>query len=179
MGDNDNRRPEREIRESAPGDLNALKAIYRDAFPDEELFPLVTALLADDNGVLSLVATVGQAVVGHVVFTPCRVAGHLQRVALLGPLAVAPDQQRKGVGTALISDGLQRLKDAGTSRVFVLGDPDYYGRHGFAPETQVAAPYPLPEEWRGGWQSLALAGTPLEGSLEVPAPWRRPGLWAP
>jgi putative acetyltransferase len=176
---NDNRLPEREIRKSAPGDLNAIEVIYRDAFPDEELFPLVKALLEDDDGVLSLVATVGPAVVGHVAFTPCRIAGHFQSVVLLGPLAVAPDQQRKGIGTALIRDGLHRLKDAGTSRVFVLGDPAYYGRHGFAPETQVVPPYPLPEEWRAGWQSIALDETALDGTLEVPAPWRRRALWLP
>ncbi len=179
VGDNDNRLPKREIRESAPSDDNTLKTIYRDAFPDEDLFPLVKALLEGDAGVLSLIATVGPAIVGHVVFTPCRVGGHTQNVVLLGPLAVAPDQQRKGIGTALIRDGLQRLKDAGTSRVFVLGDPAYYGRHGFSPETQVAPPYPLPEEWRAGWQSIALDETALDGTLEVPAAWRRRALWLP
>jgi len=61
----------------------------------------------------------------------------------------------------------------------VLGDPAYYSRVGFAPETRVSPPYPLPEEWRAGWQSIALQETELKGALEVPAPWRRAHLWAP
>lgn len=168
-----------EIRESAPDDLESLATIYREAFPEEDLFPLVEELLQDASRVLSLVATVGSAVVGHVVFTPCRVAGHTEKVALLGPLAVAPDWQRRGIGTALIRNGLDRLANAAVSCVLVLGDPAYYGRHGFVTETKVTPPYPLPREWRTGWQSIHLKETDLEGVLEVPAPWRRSALWLP
>jgi len=139
----------------------------------------VEELLQDASAVLSLVATVGPAVVGHVIFTPCRVGGAAEKVALLGPLAVAPEWQRMGMGKSLICYGLDRLSKTGISRVFVLGDPAYYGRHGFARETRVAPPYPLPEEWRGGWQSISLSDTKLEGTLEVPAPWRRKALWLP
>jgi len=167
------------IRESMADDLDTLATIYAGAFPDEDLLPLVKELLRNRSGVLSLVATVGSAVVGHVIFTFCRVAGQRDKVALLGPLAVAPDRQRRGIGTALIRDGLDRLEHAGASRVFVLGDPAYYSRVGFAPETRVSPPYPLPEEWRAGWQSIALQETELKGALEVPAPWRRAHLWAP
>jgi len=179
VGDSDDLPREREIRESAQEDVEQLRRLYSAAFPEEELFPLVEELLQDASAVLSLVATVGPAVVGHVIFTPCRLAGHTEKVALLGPLAVAPDRQRRGIGTALIRDGLDRLEHAGASRVFVLGDPAYYGRHGFARDTRVAPPYPLPEEWRGGWQSISLSDTKLEGTLEVPAPWRRKALWLP
>jgi len=167
------------IRESMADDLDTLATIYAGAFPDEDLLPLVKELLRNRSGVLSLVATVGSAVVGHVIFTFCRVAGQRDKVALLGPLAVAPDRQRRGIGTALIRDGLDRVEQAGASRVFVLGDPAYYSRVGFAPETRVSPPYPLPEEWRAGWQSIALQETELKGALEVPAPWRRAHLWAP
>ncbi|RIA55158.1 GNAT family N-acetyltransferase [Dichotomicrobium thermohalophilum] len=179
MADSDQRLRHLDIREGTPDDFQTLARIYREAFPEEDLLPLVRALLQDGSGVLSLVATVLSTVVGHVIFTSCRVTGQADKVALLGPLAVAPDWQRRGIGTALTHQGLDRLERASVSRVFVLGDPGYYSRAGFAPETHVTPPYPLPEEWRTGWQSLRLSETELEGALEVPAPWRRAALWLP
>lgn len=67
------------------------------------------------------------------------------------------------------------------SHVFVLGDPAYYGRFGFAPERGVAPPYPMPEEWADAWQSVGLDGTdsPRRGTLNVPSVWRRESLWGP
>ncbi|MHA1189117.1 MAG: GNAT family N-acetyltransferase, partial [Alphaproteobacteria bacterium] len=65
--------------------------------------------------------------------------------------------------------------------VYVLGDPAYYRRLGFESEDSVKPPYPLPEEWRGAWQSLGLGAgkPPLRGKLSVPQPWRQRALWAP
>ena len=105
----------------------------------------------------------------------------LGRDALLGPLAVLPERQRQGLGSALVRAGLDALRDRGTRRVLVLGDPAYYARFGFAPERGTAAPYDLPEAWRDAWQSLALSdeSAPKAKRLAVPAPWRDPALWAP
>ena len=170
-----------EIRESAPGDLISIEALYPDVFPNEDLLPLVTELLQEATIALSLVGIIGPSLVGHVIFTTCGVAGSSDKVALLGPLAVAPAWQRRGIGSALVRAGLQQLDSAGVTRVFVLGDPAYYGRLGFVPETRVVPPYPLPAEWRGAWQSRSLrsAEPPRLGKLSVPQPWLQPALWAP
>ena len=170
-----------ELRGSGPEDLSAIEALYGRAFPEEELRPLVQALLDEPRGVLSLVGLAGGSLAGHAAFTECGVAGSGAKVALLGPLAVDPDRQRGGIGTALVRAGLERLEAAGTARVLVLGDPAYYGRLGFAPEEGIAPPYPLPPEWRGAWQSLGPGGVgrPARGRLVVPGPWRRRALWAP
>ena len=130
---------------------------------------------------LSLVGTIGTQIVGHAVFTICGVAGTRVRTALLGPLAVAPARQRQGIGSAMVQSGLQRLGEEGINQVYVLGDPDYYRRLGFLPESGVMPPYPLPPEWDGAWQSLDLAqtGTPYAGRLSVPPQWQQPALWAP
>ena len=170
-----------EIRESRPSDLAAIETLYPDAFPDEDLLPLVRDLLKEEAIVLSLVGLAEGALAGHVVFTDCGLAGRPDKAALLGPLAVSSARQRQGIGSALVRAGLQRLEAAGTHQVFVLGDPAYYRRFGFAPDDGVAPPYPLPEEWRGAWQSLSLgAGKALlQGALSVPQPWRRRALWAP
>ena len=170
-----------EIRESQPSDLAAIEKLYPDAFPDEDLLPLVRELLREVAIVLSLVALADEALVGHVIFTDCSLAGRPDKAALLGPLAVVSARQRRGVGSAIVRAGLQRLEQVGTNRVYVLGDPAYYGRFGFEPEDGVAPPYPLPEEWQGAWQSLSLGGNqpPLLGKLSVPQAWRQPALWAP
>ena len=170
-----------EIRDSLPDDLGSLETLYPDAFPDEDLLPLVKELQSEASGVVSLVGLVDRAVAGHVIFTTCGIAASPEKVALLGPLAVAPARQRQGIGNALVRAGLGRMEDAGATRVYVLGDPAYYGRFGFAPDACVAPPYPLPEQWRSAWQSLSLGGDKpdFHGKLSVPQPWRRQDLWAP
>ena len=170
-----------DIRESSPRDLVAIEKLYPDAFPDEDLLPLVRALLREGPIVLSLVAIVAKSLAGHVAFTTCGVTESTDKVALLAPLAVAPAWQRQGIGTAIVRAGLQRLEDAGMTQVYVLGEPAYYGRLGFVPEAGVAPPYPLPAEWRGAWQSMSLgsAEPPRRGKLSVPQPWLQPALWAP
>ncbi len=169
-----------DIRDSRASDLAAIERLYPEAFPDEDLLPLVRELLQAGPGVLSLVAVADGVLAGHVAFTSCTVAGRADTVALLGPLAVAPDRQRQGIGGALVRAGLERLEAAGTARVYVLGDPTYYSRFGFTPDGLVAPPYLLPEEWRGAWQSLSLGdGQQPAGALVVPPLWRQPTLWGP
>ena len=170
-----------EIRESLPNDVTSIEELYPNAFPDEDLLPLVRELLKEESLVLSFVGTSDRALVGHVMFTTCGIAGSTCKVALLGPLAVAPGRQRQGIGSALLRAGLRRLENAGTTQVYVLGDPAYYGRFGFESDHGVSPPYPLPKEWQGAWQSLGLRdnGPPLHGKLSVPQSWRRPDLWAP
>ena len=162
-------------------DLASIEGLYPDAFPDEDLLPLVRALLRKAAIVLSLVGIADRASVGHAVFTTCGIVGRADRVALLRPLAVTPARQRQGIGEAIVRAGLRRVEDAGTTRVYVLGDPAYYGRFGFEPDVGVAPPYPLPEAWRGAWQSLGLGGNGprLRGELSVPQAWRQKALWAP
>jgi len=168
-----------EIRESNSADREAIERLYLQAFPDEDLLPLVRDLLSAETGVLSLVAQIDAEVAGHVIFTICSISQSDANVALLGPLAVAPAWQRQGIGKAIIRAGLHRLEADGVQQVFALGDPAYYGRSGFAAEADVAPPYPLPEEWRGAWQSRRLGASrlSLKGQLAVPRPWRQRSLW--
>jgi len=170
-----------ELRESLPADRAAIERLYVAAFPGEDLLPLVADLLADDTHVLSLVATADGVLAGHAAFTTCGLDGRTGAVALLAPVAVLPAHQRLGFGTALIETGLARLRAAGVVQVYVLGDPAYYGRFGFAACSAVAPPYPLPRAWRSAWQSIDLsdAARGLHGTLSVPTPWQRPELWAP
>lgn len=169
------------IRDTTASDAAALAALYAAAFPDEALGPLVRRLHAEVPDLVSLVAAVGGTVAGHVLFSPSAVEGAGRPVALLGPLAVAPDRQRRGLGGALVRSGFDRLRRTEVGLVLVLGDPAYYARFGFRPERRIRPPYALPAEWAAAWQSVALDGDTgaLSGVLRPPAPWLSPSLWAP
>ncbi len=155
-----------------------LIALYRAAFPAEDLIPLQERLQNEVEGLLSLAARDAEGrPIGHILFTPCVVEG--VPVDLLAPLAVHPSHQRQGIGQALIRSGLAALADTASALVLVLGDPNYYSRAGFHPTDAITPPYPLPEAWAGAWQARALkpAGEALFGPLIVPAPWRQRILW--
>ncbi|PKP99850.1 MAG: GNAT family N-acetyltransferase [Alphaproteobacteria bacterium HGW-Alphaproteobacteria-13] len=81
---------------------------------------------------LSLVAVTGDAVVGHIAFSPVTIDGDHRRWFGLGPVAVRPDLHGRGIGGALIREGLARLRQAGAKGCVLAGDPDYYRRFGFA-----------------------------------------------
>ena len=170
-----------EIRESRRDDSAAIESLYPEAFPHENLLPLVRDLLTDPAIAISLVGTIDTQIVGHVIFTKCGVVGNAGNAALLGPLAVGPAWQRQGIGSAIVRAGLRWLEDADVNRVYVLGDPAFYGRLGFLPESLVEPPFPLPAEWDGAWQSqnLGETTTPCAGKLSVPPQWLQPSLWTP
>ena len=175
-----NRKPA--IRQTAKVELPQILAVYPLAFPDEELRPLVSALLEGEAKVLSVGAFDGD-IVGHVLFTlfDGEGADDKRAGAMLAPLAVLPEYQGQGMGSALVKQGLLQLTSMGTRQVFVLGDPNYYGRFGFQAEQNVLPPYPLPEEWRGAWQSMVLSDAkPLTpGHCRLPDAWMEPALWQP
>lgn len=162
-------------------DVAAFEQLYRGAFPDEDLVPLVRELLGHAD-VLSLVAVSDERIVGHVASTRCAVVGCRSRVALLGPLAVLSAVRRRGVGSGLVDECVRHARKEGVVRLFVLGDPAYYSRLGFVTEADVEPPYRLPLEWRSAWQSLRLVTDAVDacaGRLAVPEPWQRPELWSP
>ncbi len=169
------------IRETTSGEITQLLKLYPQAFPDEELRPVVSALLEVGPEVLSLARFDGDALVAHVLFTICGTEEGDLTGALLAPLGVMPLLQRQGLGSLLVRAGLERLEKRGIRQVFVLGDPAYYQRFGFSPERQVLTPYPIPEDWADALQSMPLAARPplAAGRLSLPKPWMEPALWGP
>ena len=170
-----------DIRDSTADDLPAIVALYRDAFPDEDLVPLVRGLLDGTPEVRSFVAMDDGELVGHVTFTICTADDKDVPLALLAPLAVATRRHRQGIGSALVAHGFARLRADGVAHAYTLGDPNYYGRFGFRAERDVQPPYPMPEEWREAWQSVGLRddAPAAAGLLDVPPAWRDPALWGP
>ena len=168
------------VRPTAMDDLGGVMDIYPFAFPSEDISPLVEKLWWMPSGVTMFVCESFFEITGHIALTECRVDDQPHRVALLGPLAVHPDHQRQGLGTALIDCAIDQLKTEGFAAIYLLGDPAYYARHGFSQEISVKAPYDLPVEWVPAWQGISLADAkPDAGRLQVPAPWQDPALWTP
>lgn len=120
-----------EIREECSEDLAAIREVNQRAFGQEQEGNIVDALRANGAALLSLVALVNGAVVGHIMYSPINVGD--ARGAALGPMAVLPEHQRLGIGSKLVEAGTQKLKDAGWPFIIVLGHADYYPRFGFAP----------------------------------------------
>ena len=129
------------IRDEMEADHAAVARLHRLAFGGDAEARLVDALRRSDAVAVSLVAQSDDAVVvGHVLLS--RLVSPPGALAL-APLAVLPDRQRCGVGSALVRAALARAREGGWAAAFVLGDPAYYGRFGFSAEAArgYASPY--------------------------------------
>ncbi|MGW7352992.1 GNAT family N-acetyltransferase [Streptomyces sp. NPDC054784] len=179
------------IRRETPADRPAVTAVTAAAFavPDGSVPVEVTLLdaLRDCPGwlpALSLVATRAPGgteppvdggpedeVLGHVVCT----RGHVDGVPALGlgPLSVRPDQQRRGVGHALVHTVLGAADALGEPFVALLGSPAYYGRYGFRPATAYGIE-PPEAAWGAYFQVRALSayGPGTRGTFAYAEPFR-------
>lgn len=83
----------------------------------------------------SLVAVKEEKILGHALFSKAFVVhkGRRFKCLALGPMAVLPEHQRKGIGKALIAEGFERAKEVGFGAIVVLGDPAYFEQFGFKP----------------------------------------------
>jgi putative acetyltransferase len=82
-------------------------------------------------------------------FSPVSLAGHAGlKIMGIGPMAVAPEHQRKGIGSALVRADLERCKQLGFGVIILLGPPGYYPRFGFLPSIRfgIGCEYQAPEE---------------------------------
>ncbi|TZG25119.1 GNAT family N-acetyltransferase [Sphingomonas montanisoli] len=149
-----------EIRPARGEDVAAIDGLFLRTFPAPEEARLVRDLCIDGDMVLMLVATEEYGtVVGSVAFSRMAVEVNAKSVpsVALAPVAVERDYRRQGIAEALIQAGLERLEQEGVVLCFVLGEPDYYGRFGFAAD--VASGFESP--YAGDY----FMATPLQGGL--------------
>ena len=146
-----------EVRAAGPADSAAIRHVHCAAFPTPAEADLVDALARDGDQMLSLVAVEDGTIVGHILFSRMEVRADDGTLAGLGlaPVAVTPDRQGEGIGSALIEAGLQAAGSIGTEIVFVLGEPAYYGRFGF--DARTAKPFASP--YAGPYFQARMLGT--------------------
>jgi putative acetyltransferase len=124
-----------EIRHEQAGDETAIDRVNDAAFGGTDESRIVNAVRAAGLATISLVAVQDSKVVAHILFTAvCLDAARSAARALgLGPMAVVPEMQRRGIGTRLVRAGLEECARAGYHAVVVVGHPEFYPRFGFRP----------------------------------------------
>ena len=130
------------IRSERRGDGTEIARLITAAFETAPHRSGTEAQIVDrlrDTGSLtvSLVATLDGAFVGHVAMSPVNLANPDAVWFGLGPVAVLPSSQGKGIGEALVRAALERIKAGGADGCVVLGDPAYYGRFGFRADPRM------------------------------------------
>jgi putative acetyltransferase len=133
------------IREERQVDIAAIREVNDSAFNRTQEGEIVDQLRASCKELVSLVATEGEKIVGHILFSPAIIESDGEKVNGMGlaPMAVLPEYQRKGVGAMLVQKGIEKIKEMGYPFIIVLGHPEYYPRFGF----EQASIYGIKSQW--------------------------------
>jgi predicted N-acetyltransferase YhbS len=146
-----------ELRQEKPKDYEAVfdlidKAFQSEEFSDQSEKYLVEKLRKSDAFIpeLSIVATVGNAVVGHILLTKVKIknaSAEFPSLAL-APVSVLPKFQNRGIGHKLIERAHQKARKLGFTSVIVLGHENYYPRFGYlqANKFNIELPFNAPKE---------------------------------
>lgn len=126
------------VRPETHSDASAVRRLLADAFGGSDEADLVDDLRRRPD-VFTLVAECERAVVGAITFSPVfgRAGNGGLRAVGLGPMAVRPDWQRRGIGSALVRAGIEACRARHHGLIVVFGHADYYPRFGFASSRRV------------------------------------------
>jgi len=155
------------IRNELLQDQQAVYMVNAAAFETTVEAELINVLRKEAQPIISLVAEENTHIVGHILFSPVILSGHAElKIMGLGPMAVLPDCQGRGIGSALVKAGLQACKELGFGAVVVLGHTWFYPRFGFAPSVRygIHCEYDAAEE---AFMILELQPGYLQGSQGV------------
>jgi len=124
------------LRHERATDLEAISRVTIEAFRNHPISKqtehfIIRALRAAGALTISLVAEIDGRVVGHIACSPVTISDGTTGWYGLGPVSVLPDYQKRGIGQALIREGLSLLKDRKAGGCALVGNPDYYKRFGF------------------------------------------------
>jgi len=140
------------IRDQLPEDDAVVRRLVEDAFrgrpyADGSEPAIIEALRAAGALTVALVAEEGDLILGQVAFSPVTIDGRARDWYALGPVAVRPDRQGRGIGQALIRAGLDRIQALGAQGCVLAGAAGYYGRFGFAADPRLQSPGIPPEHF--------------------------------
>jgi putative acetyltransferase len=141
--------PAIQIRSETAADVPEIRALNSAAFETELEANLVDTLRQAARPIVSLVADRAGKIVGHILFSPVTLSGQPDaKIMGLAPMAVLPSEQRRGIGSALVSEGLKRCEHLGFGAVVVVGHRNYYPRFGFKPAGtfSLKSEYDVPDD---------------------------------
>jgi putative acetyltransferase len=121
------------VRPETAADHDAIRKVNDEAFGGTLEARLVDAIRESNRFVpeLSLVAVSEGQTHGHVISSYVDVEPGARRVLQVGPLAVLPSQQRRGIGSALMEETIRIADARGEPLLLIEGNPKYYERFGF------------------------------------------------
>ena len=140
------------IRLEAPGDEPGVRRVHLAAFTGPEEADIVDRIRREaPAGWQSLVAVDADGlIVGHLLLSPCPVEDEdgerVGEVLALGPVAVLPEVQFRGVGSALMATAMSLAVARAVPAIVLLGHPSYYPRFGFVPARGLGL-LPPAEAW--------------------------------
>jgi predicted N-acetyltransferase YhbS len=141
-----------QIRPENKSDYNIISMVNDIAFGQEAEGILVEKLRKNKkfSKELSLVACMGNEIIGHILFFPVEIKSDnstFESLAL-APMSVLPELQGLGIGSQLIENGLAKAKKMGHKSVIVLGHADFYPKFGFTPASKfkISCPFEVSDE---------------------------------
>ncbi|MFD3163739.1 GNAT family N-acetyltransferase [Herpetosiphon sp. NSE202] len=156
------------IRPETSADIAAITTINQQAFGRNGEADLVNQL-RQVTPIISLVAELDAQLVGHILFSPVQYDQAPNSITIwgLGPLAVLPSQQAKGIGSALVNAGLAACRQAQIQALVVLGGPEYYQRFGFqaAANWNLRCHYPVAAKFFMAQELVEHALAGLDGTI--------------
>ncbi len=155
------------IRNETDADIDAITEVTIAAFESLQISNhteqfIIEALRVAGVLTVSLVAELEGRIIGHIAFSPVTISDGTQDWYGLGPVSVLPEHQRKGIGKALIQEGLSCLKNLNARGCLVVGHPEYYSKFGFRNEPGLAIEGVPPEVFF----ALSFHGHTPEGTVD-------------
>lgn len=155
------------LRNEQETDIHAIFELTQKAFEHAEHTDhteqfIVNALRNAQQLTISIVAELNQKIIGHVAISPVEISSGAPNWYGLGPISVASEYQKRGVGSALMKQALQQLKQLGGAGCVVLGDPAYYSKFGFKVIPNLTLAH-VPTEY---FQALSFRGTFPQGEVK-------------
>ncbi|RKR08673.1 putative N-acetyltransferase YhbS [Flavobacterium sp. 90] len=128
------------------------KAFENEEYSDHKEQFLVERLRKSDAFIpeLSIVAEVGNEIVGHILLTKLEIKNDTTSFEslALAPVSVLPEFQGKGIGSKLILYSHKIAKELGYKSIILLGHQDYYPRFGYELTNKygIEMPFDVPAE---------------------------------
>ena len=120
------------IRKSKQTDIDKIAKLMHVSFSSEAESNLVKKLFSGEDILVNLVYQSSDQILGNIIISKIKMHPDVGLFCGgVGPLAVRPSHQFKGIGSQLMKAAIIECSNLGVDALFVLGDPNYYKRFNF------------------------------------------------